>query len=111
MRCIAWLIEPPRQDISDLYANYDVRIIFRDRQQVDAFRDNAREFHKYMNIWAEENFNPNDHFLAMTGNLTLVVMASLALAKSHPTSQLRFLRYDHGAGRYCEVSLDAMEVV
>lgn len=107
MKTNAWIIEPPRQDVSDLYDKYTVQYVFRDRMQVDVFRDDPEKFFEYMQEWAKLNFNVNDFFV-LTGNLTMIVAATLAIAKVHSSSRILFLRYDHGLQRYCEVSLDSV---
>jgi hypothetical protein len=105
MKQVAYLIEPPRQDITNLYDTYDVRYVFRNRSQADLFRDDPEKFLEYVQAWAKTNFDPATNFFVLTGNLTMVVAAALGLAKQFATSRLLFLRYDHGLQRYCEASL------
>ncbi len=107
MKTTAWLIEPPRQDISDLYSRYDVRYVFKDRSSADAYRDDPEKFFEFVQAWAKLNFQP-EHYFVLTGNLTMIVAAALGLAKQFTTEKLLFLRFDHGYQRYCEVSLDAV---
>lgn len=110
MKNIAWLIEPPKQDISDLYEKYDVKYVFRDRSQADLFRDDPEKFFEYIQHWADNNYDPATNFFVLTGNLTMIVAAALGLAKAFTMYRLLFLRYDHGLQRYCEASLAGLEV-
>ena len=105
----AYLIEPPnmRQDVSNLSDRYDVEYVFDSRADADVFRDDAEEFFRYMQKWAELNFDVGKDFFVLTGNLTLIVAASMALGKQFPNDRILFLRYDHRLGRYCEVQIPA----
>lgn len=105
MNSTAWLLEPPRQDIADLYDQHKVRYVFPDRMMLDPYRDDPEKFYEAMRVWARANFDAaKDHFV-LTGNLTLLVAATLAISSCFSTDSLSFLRYDHGLKRYCEAVL------
>lgn len=104
MKNVAWLLEPPKQNIADLYQRYEVKFVAENPRSLDRFRDDMEGFFEFMQDWAAQNFQPETDFFVLTGNLTLIVAAAFGIAKRYP-ERLLFLRYDHGLGRYCEESL------
>ena len=100
---IAYLLEPPRVSIEHLHENYEVRYVL-DRAQAKQLHNEPEILYSYVRAWALANFVPDQDCFALTGQLTMVVMASLAISDAWPGHPIKLLRYLHHSQEYRETS-------
>jgi hypothetical protein len=88
--------------ITWLYQRYEIVYIIPDKSTALALRDDPDRLWRVVREWASTNYHPAEDRLALTGNLTMVVVAALAL-REESGAQVAMLRYDHDTGKYYEI--------
>lgn len=99
----AYLLEPPRFDLSWLYERYQVKYIIPDKGEAIRLRDAPEELFQMVYEWAQKEFHPEFDSLALTGHLTMLVVTTLAIQRAWPDYNIRLLRYDSGIDGYAEI--------
>lgn len=102
----AFLLEPPKFDISTLYEKYKVEMIFDDSHDARQFVSQPGELMGTVCRWAEERFNPDTDYFVLTGNQALLVVCAMALQATYPCKRINFLRYDSRTDNYGEFGVD-----
>lgn len=100
----AYLLEPPRFDLSWLYRNgYDVRFVFTDKDEAKSYTDKPAELFSVIQAFATADFNPEEDYLVLTGNLVMLVIAGMALQDLYPEHSIKMLRYDNDQAKYIPI--------
>lgn len=100
----AYLIEPPHFDVAWLYEHHEkVRQIIPDKGDALAYRNRLGELSDYVRSWAVDNFDPEKDCFVLTGNVNMLVVASLALQNAHPNHDIHLLRFNFTKKVYEEV--------
>lgn len=102
MKQRAHLLEPPKFDISQLYREYEVSMIFDNSEDVRGYVAHPDALYETVRCWAEGYFKPETDLFVLTGNQTLLVACSLAIASAHPEEDIKFLRFDAHTQTYVE---------
>ena len=100
----AYILEPPRQmyDLSSLYEKYKIVPIIPSKVDAMVLRDDPWRLRSYVYGWAFENFKSGEDFFILTGNLTAVTIAAMAIQDAiHGPPRL--LVYNSDAKAYSEV--------
>jgi len=100
---IAYLLEPPKFDVSSLYQDYDVRMIFDDSRIPRDAMAHPEELYAYFVEWAVHSFVASEDYFVLTGNLTLISLCSIAIKEAH-LGRINLLRYDARNQKYVRMS-------
>lgn len=98
----AILLEPPKFPIDQLYTEYDVEFIIPQRLDAIRWREDLNGFYEFMMEWAVKNFNIDKDYFVVTGNQSMLVVASLAIQQIWHLP-VKLICYDNLDKRYYEV--------
>ena len=109
MKRKAWLLEPPRFDLSWLYKHYDVRFVIPDKDDARASVNDPEKLWARIYKWAGLDFDTENDLFVLTGNVTMLVVAVLAIQEAWPEDWIGLLRYDTETSTYTEIRNEKIE--
>ena len=99
----AYLVELPRYDLSWLYERYKVKFIFQGKSP-NALREDSEQLYVAVYDWAYKTWTIDD-YLVLTGNLTVMVVAALAIQDAVGYTP-KMLKFNSEASRYEEIFME-----